>query len=87
MSDDAIDQASKQYDRAEQTYITALASGAEDATLRALARQVAEAAQAWESADNAAAEPLSGVTRYYDAPEVVSSLWRDLADAYDLRAR
>jgi len=85
VSDDAIDQASQQYDRAEQAYITGIASGAEDATLRSLARHVALAAQAWESADNAADLAPSEVTRYYDAPEILSTLWRDLADAYDRR--
>jgi hypothetical protein len=82
---DPIDQASEQYDRAEQAYINAVASGAEDTALRSLARQVAMAAQAWESADNAADAPPSQVTRYYDVPEILSTLWRDLADAYDRR--
>jgi hypothetical protein len=48
---------------------------------------VAEAAQGWESADNTAAAPLRGITRYYDPPEIMSTLWPDLADAYDRRAR
>ncbi|MGJ7440550.1 hypothetical protein [Aquipuribacter sp. MA13-6] len=85
MNDEAPDQASERYDSAEQTYMSALASGADDATLRTMARQVAEAARAWERAD-ASAVPPADVTRYYDVPEVVSSLWRDLADAYDRRA-
>ncbi|GAB2699538.1 hypothetical protein [Thalassiella azotivora] len=85
MSDDAIGQASEQYDRAEQTYMSALAAGADDATLRTLAKQVAKAAQAVQSADDAAAAPLPGIARYYDVPEVLSTLWRDLSEAYDRR--
>lgn len=85
VSEDEIDQASQLYDRAEQAYITAIASGAQEAALRSLAREVAEAAQAWEAADNAADAPASDVTRYHDAPEVLSTLWRDLAEAYDRR--
>lgn len=86
VSDDAIVQASEQYDRAEQVYIAAVASGADEATLRSFARHVAVAAQEWESADNGADAPPSGVTRYYDVPEILSTLWRDVADAYDRRA-
>src|SRR6478752_9320612 len=86
VSDDPTDKASDQYDRAEQAYITAIASGAGDSALRGLAQQVAQAAHAWESADNAADEPPGGVTRYYVLPEVLSTLWSDLADAYDRRA-
>jgi hypothetical protein len=86
VSDDAIDQASERYDRAERAYLTAVASGVDEAALRSLARDVALAAQSWESADNAADPPSSGVTRYYDPPEILSTLWRELADAYDRRA-
>lgn len=68
-------------------YITAIASGAEAVTLRSLAMHVAEAAQAWEPADNGADASPSDVTRYYDAPEILSTLWRDLADVYDRRTR
>jgi hypothetical protein len=85
VSEEPIDQASERYDRAEQTYLAAIATGAGDGELRALARQVAEAARAWESADVAADAPPEGVTRYYEAPEVLSTLWRDVADAYDRR--
>lgn len=42
MSEDAIDQASEQYDRVEQAYITAIASGVEEAALRSLARDSGE---------------------------------------------
>ncbi len=87
VSEDAVDQASEQYDRAEQAYITAIASGADEAALRSLVRHVAKAAQAWESVDNETGAPPTAVTRYYDAPEILATLWRDLADAYDQRAR
>ena len=86
VSGDAVDQASKRYDLAEQAYIAAVAAGAQDQALRRLARDVVEAAQTWESADSAAGAPPDGVTRYYDAPELLLSLWRDLADAHDRRA-
>lgn len=87
MSDDASDKASANYDRAERAYIVALASGADDAALRSLARQVADAARTWESVDNAAPNSSDGISRYYDLPEVISTLWRDLADAHDQRAK
>jgi hypothetical protein len=86
MTEDAVDRASQAYDVAEKAYIEALASGAEEALLRSLARVVADAARSWEAMDNAIAPP-NGIDRYYDVPEVVSSLWRDLADAHDQRAR
>lgn len=85
MDDDAIDRASQLYDHAEQAYITGIASGAPIAELRRLARDVAEAARAWEVADNTAGSPPTNVTRYYDVPEALSTLWRELADAYDRR--
>lgn len=87
VSEDAVDQACEEYDRAEQAYITAIASGAAEPTLRGLAKRVAEAARSWELADNAADPPPSDITRYYDVPEVISTLWRDLADAHERRAR
>ena len=85
VSGDPLDQASEQYDRAEQAYLHAIASGADDTALLGLARQVAAAAQALESADNAADPPPARIPRYYHVPEVLSTLWRDVADAYDRR--
>ena len=67
---DAIEQASESFDRVEQAYITAVASGANDEALRSLVGHAAEAAQAWGSANKAADRPPSGITRYYDAPEI-----------------
>jgi len=46
-----------------------------------------EAEQAWEVADDAAPPSPQGITRYYDPPEIVATLWRDLAEAYDRRAQ
>lgn len=63
VSEDAIDGAPERYDRAEQAYITAVASGADEAALRSLVRRVAEAAQAWEAADIAADAPPNDLTR------------------------
>lgn len=87
MSEDAADRASDQYDRAEKAYLSALASGSDDEQLWSLAKDVTDAAKAWESADYAAAQPPSGITKYYDPPEILATLWRDIADAYGLRAR
>ena len=84
MNEESVDQASDEYERAEQAYLAALASGSEDSALRFLAEQVAGAASEWESVDNAVPPPV-GIARYYDAPETLATLWRDLADAYSQR--
>lgn len=85
VSDDPIEQASGQYDQAEQAFLQAVASGEADHVLRRLAQEVAVAAQSWNSADAAEDGPPTGTTRYYDVPEVLSTLWRDFADAYGRR--
>ena len=84
MDEKAVDDASAAYDQAEQAYVTALASGGDGVTLRSLARRTADAAQAWNSVD-ADAPPPSDIARYYEAPEVLATLWRDLADAHERR--
>ena len=81
-----MDRASREYDEAEGAYLSALAAGADDEHLRTLARRAADAARAWDLADHAAPPPPDGIQRHYDAPEIVATLWRDLADAHDRRA-
>jgi hypothetical protein len=89
MSNDGagLDEASASYDSAEKAYLEALAAGAEEQRLGDLARDVAEAAQAWEAADNNALAPSPTVQRYYEVPEVLASLWADIVAAYDQRTR
>jgi hypothetical protein len=86
VADEQVDRASEAYDRVEQEFIAALASGAAEQTLRELVLRVADASRTWEEADHAAAPPPPGISRYYDVPEVVSTLWRELAAAYVTRS-
>lgn len=84
MSSDDLDRASAAYDAAEESYLAALRTGAGDAELLALAAEVAAAARAWELRD--IPEPkVAGISRYYDLPEVLSTLWADIAEAYRQR--
>lgn len=57
VSDDATDNASERHDEAEHAYMSAVASGADDCTLLRLARDVAEAAQVWQTVDSDAEPP------------------------------
>jgi hypothetical protein len=82
----ASDDAARLYGSAEQAYLEALAGGADDERLEALSRQVHEAAKQWEVADLSVPE-LPGIQRYYDPPEVLATLWRDVAAAHQRRAR
>lgn len=84
VNEESVDQANGAYDQAEQAYLAALASGADEAELRSLAQSTARAAKEWESVDASVPPPVD-VARYYDAPEALATLWRDLADAYDRR--
>ena len=84
VNEESVDDANAAYDQAEQDYLAALASGGDESTLRSLARTTADAAQAWNSVD-AAVPPPSDTARYYKAPEVLATLWRDLANAYERR--
>ena len=86
VNEESVGQANEAYETAEQAYLAALASGAEEGTLRTLAQRAVGAAKEWESVD-AAVPPLADMTRYYDAPEVLATLWSDLADAYERRLR
>jgi hypothetical protein len=85
VADEQVDRASDAYDRVEQEFIAALASGAAEQSLGELVRRVADASTTWEEADRAASPPPPGISRYYEVPEVVSALWRELADAYVTR--
>lgn len=84
-SSDPVSEASDLYEDADQSFIAALASGADDETLHTLAAHAAATAKAWERADVAAGPPAEGIQRYYDAPEVLATLWSDIADAYGRR--
>jgi hypothetical protein len=81
----ALEAASAAYGEAEHTYIEALAAGADDQALQGLLARVVETANAWEIAEHETPPLPEGLTRYYDLPEVVATLWRDLADAHKQR--
>jgi hypothetical protein len=62
-----------------------LAGGVEEHPLLGLVEVVVEAADEWEKAARNAPELSAGVSRYYDLPEVLATLWRDLEAAYQDR--
>ncbi len=84
-SERASSEASGAYESVEKEYLEALAAGADEDRLRSLASRAAEAAKSWETADYAVASKPS-VERYYSVPEVLWSLWVDVAAAYERRA-
>jgi hypothetical protein len=84
-TEEALEAASATYVRAEQAFIAALAAGAEEPALLGLVEQVVAAADEWEKADRSAPPLTQGLTRYYDLPEVLATLWRDLETAYQAR--
>jgi hypothetical protein len=84
-AEETLEAAAAAYGKAEQEFISALAAGADDRALHDLVSGVVKAADDWETADREAPLSSQGVTRYYDLPEVVATLWRDLAEAYQRR--
>lgn len=84
-TEEALEAAAAAYDRAERAFIAAVAAAAEEHALLGFVEAVVQAADEWEKAARSA-PPLSGsVTRYYDLPEVLATLWRDLEAAYQAR--
>lgn len=81
------------YERAEQAYLAAVASGATPAELAAAARQVSETAQVWESAAYAVFFSEKGIRGEADRTviekeieaekaELLRELWGDIASAH-----
>lgn len=81
------------YERAERTYLDAVASGATPAELAAAARRVSETAHEWESAAYAEFFSKKGIRGEADRTviekeieaekaEVLAELWHDIASAH-----
>jgi xanthine/CO dehydrogenase XdhC/CoxF family maturation factor len=87
VTDSESERAWAHYDEAESAYLTALSGGVAERELAALAQDVAAAASASELADRRLEPTEPGIQRYYDVPEVLSTLWADIAAAYERRGR
>lgn len=92
-SDEEVAAASARYQAAEAEYLWLLRSRSKHDVLGAAARQVRNAAERWDDSDNRRAfarsdaheEPVGCSADYYDLPEVLHTLWADVAAAYDGR--
>ena len=87
--EEAVQVARRRYDSVEALYLGLLRAGESNwSTLAASARQVAEAAGEWQTAEDlrVAAIPEKQQPEYrqsYEVTEVLANLWRDIAAAHD----
>ena len=77
------------YEAEEERYLTAIAGGANDAEVAAAAAKVAAAAAAVDRAevgfDISTLSDGTVVNKFYDVPEVLSTLWLDISTAHARR--
>jgi hypothetical protein len=86
--EEAVQAANDAYDTAEAEYLRLLREDSARHLLASAARQVRDAAERWEAADNKRAftrPDQASYSDYDDVPEVLHTLWTDIAAAYEGR--